>query len=40
MDFVNNHYVIRAKDAISLCDLEEYTNMIREAGYDILRSSI
>lgn len=35
MDFVNNHYVIRAKDAISICDLEEYTTMIREAGYDI-----
>lgn len=35
MDFVNNHYVIRAKDSVSLCDLEEYTNMIREAGYDI-----
>ena len=35
MDFVNKHYVIRAKDAVSLCDLEEYTTMIREAGYDI-----
>jgi hypothetical protein len=35
MDFVNNHYVIRARDAVNLNDLEEYTNMIREAGYDI-----
>lgn len=36
MDFVNdNRYVIRAGEAIALNDIESYTTMIREAGYDI-----